>query len=155
MKSILKKVLSAKTDAQIVSVFEHLKKSEQIEWRHVGDRENNWPTIGIGTDPASGLVERITNSIDSVIDKEWELHSKPDIDSPRMAAQEWFGIDDGRLSNIKTSDLKKTAYVAEKVKVSFQDSSNENYPTVEIRDYGIGIRSKDFSKTILSLNESN
>ena len=155
MKSILKKVLSAKTDRQVASILEDLTKSEEIEWKNVGDRANNWPTIGIGTDPASGLVERITNSIDSVIDKEWELHSKPDIGSPRKAAQEWLGVVGGRLSNIETSDLKKTAHIAEKIRVSFQDSSDENYPTVEIRDYGIGIRSKDFSKTILSLNESN
>lgn len=41
------------------------------------------------------------------------------------------------------------------ITVSLHDSGNDAKPTVEIRDKGIGLKSEDFSKTILSLNESN
>lgn len=45
--------------------------------------------------------------------------------------------------------------LARKIKATLRDSERENYPTVEIRDHGIGIKGDDFSKTILSLYGQN
>ena len=35
------------------------------------DRENNLATINLSSDPAAGLVERVTNAIDAVLEREW------------------------------------------------------------------------------------
>ena len=36
-----------------------------FSWRAVGDRPNNIGTIRVGSDPALGLVERVTNGMDA------------------------------------------------------------------------------------------
>ena len=155
MKDILKKILKAKQNVDIVKIIDQDLPQDKIKWRYVGDRENNYSTIGIGTDPASGLVERITNAIDSVIEKAWVLNNEEDLNSPREAVSKWFGIEKGKLRTIKDPNDKRLKELSNRVKVTIQDSDNEKTPTVEIRDHGIGLRSEEFCKTILSLHGSN
>ncbi len=110
----------------------------------------------MGTDPAAGLIERITNSIDSILDLEWYKQGCPkDIDNPRKAAQKWFGLQDGKLRNIKDASAKNIQELARKILVTLKDSERDEFPTVEIRDFGTGIKGVDFSRTILSLNDDN
>lgn len=156
MKKILAQLLKATTAKEVTDVLEILTEDHNIQWRAVGDRDNNQSTINMGSDPASGLVERITNSIDAVLDLQWYIQGKPgNFESPRIAAQKWFEIPDGKLRNITNPSEKKIQELAKKIKVTLFDSEKEDFPTVEIRDYGIGIKGEDFSKTILSLNDNN
>lgn len=155
MKEILKKLLAANTTKEVVTILETLTDNYDVKWRPVGDRENNQSTINIGSDPASGLVERITNSIDSVLDLEWYKQGCPkDITSPRSASQKWFNIADGKLRTIVDFG-KNIEELARKTIVTLKDSEKDDAPTVEIRDMGLGISGKDFEKTILSLNFNN
>ena len=102
------------------------------------------------------LVERITNSIDAVLDLEWHQQGCPkDIDSPRAAVQKWFGLQEGKLRNIKDASAKNIQELAKRISVTLKDSEREEFPTVEIRDFGTGIKGEDFSRTILSLNDDN
>jgi hypothetical protein len=41
-----------------------------FRWRAVGDRENNFGHINIGSDPGHALIERVTNAIDAIIERE-------------------------------------------------------------------------------------
>jgi len=156
MKKILEQLLKATTAKEVTDILEVLTEEHDIKWRAVGDRQNNQSTINMGTDPAAGLVERITNSIDSILDLQWHIEGKTnDFESPRIAAQKWFEIPDGKLRNIKDASGKKIQELARKIKITLLDSEREDFPTVEIRDYGTGIKGEEFSKTILSLNDNN
>ncbi len=102
MKKIFEQLLQANTAKEITDILELLIDDHDIKWLPVGGRANNQSTINMGTDPAAGLVERITNSIDSILDLEWHKQGCPvDINNPRKAAQKWFGIPEGRLRNIE------------------------------------------------------
>lgn len=155
MNELFQKLLHAKQVREITSIIEEVQENATVSWTPVGGRQNNISTINIGTDPAAGLTERITNAIDAVLEKEYTTRGEPEeITSPRTAVKEWFDIKDGKLSNIDARD-KKIETLKESIKITLFDSEKESNPTVDIRDHGIGIRPEDFKNTILSLNESN
>jgi hypothetical protein len=156
MKKIFEQLLAANTAKEVTDILVDLTDNHEIRWTPVGGRGNNQSTINMGTDPAAGLVERITNSIDAVLDLEWYHQGCPiDIESPRVAVQKWFELPEGKLRNIKDASAKNIQELAKRISVTLKDSEREEFPTVEIRDYGTGIKGEDFSKTILSLNDDN
>jgi hypothetical protein len=156
MKKIFDQIIKANTAKEITDILEILTEDFEINWLSVGGRENNQSTINMGTDPAAGLIERITNSIDSVLDLEWYKQGCPaDIDNPRKAVGKWFNIQDGKLNSIKDASAKNIQELAKKIHVTLKDSEREDFPTVEVRDFGIGIKGDEFSSTILSLNDNN
>jgi hypothetical protein len=156
MNKIFEQLVKANTAKDVTDILEILTEGYEIIWEPVGGRGNNQSTINMGTDPAAGLVERITNSIDSILDLEWYNQGCPkDIDSPRKAVQNWFGIQEGKLRNVKDASAKNIQELARKIVITLKDSEREEFPTVEIRDFGIGIKGEEFSKTILSLNDDN
>lgn len=146
------RLLEATTVGDLVGIINDLSEEEDIRWRPVGGNDNNLATIGIGSDPAAGVIERVTNALDSVIELEWLQKNQPQhITSPRLAVEKWFGIKDGRLTGYKTNDLKKLDPQASKVEVALRDSDRDDKPTIDVRDYGIGIAPEEFGDTILSL----
>lgn len=156
MEKLFKELLNANTAKEVTDFLETLIDKYTVQWTPVGGYKDNIATINIGTDPAAGLAERITNAIDAVIELKWVEQGKPtDISSPRTAVENWFDIKDGKLRTINNASDKKIEELARKIKVTLRDSERENYPTVEIRDQGIGIKGEDFSKTILSLHGQN
>ena len=126
------------------------QRQPRVGWRNVGDNENNLATINLGSDPAAGLIERVTNAFDAVLELEWVRRGEPvHLLSPRSAVEEWFGIPGGRLSQI--GDFRDPAILPliGRVEVTLQDSDRADRPTLDIRDYGIGIASADFGTSIL------
>ena len=155
MEEIFKELITANTPKEVTNVIKKIGASK-ILWENVGQRRNNLATINIGTDPAAGVTERITNAIDAVLEKEWRIQGEPDgFRSPRKAVENWFNIDEGKISNIQYANDKKIDELSDKVRVTLYDSGLDSKPTVEIRDKGIGLEPEDFSKTILNLNGSN
>lgn len=120
-------------------------------WQAFGDNPSNVSTIGLGANPGKALIERVTNAIDAVIERERPKGKKLPT-SPREAVKEWFGRPetgpDTGLFNWKYGN------VDEKVRVHIRPSDGE-YPTVDVEDQGIGIQPEDFPKTILSLQAGN
>jgi hypothetical protein len=156
MDKIFQQLFTANTAKEVTDVLEALIDNFDVKWSPVGGYKDNIATINIGTDPVAGLAERITNAIDAVLELEWYRQIKPrDINSPRMAAENWFDIPDGKIRMIENASEKSVQELARKIKVTLKDSERENYPTVEIRDQGIGIKGENFSKTILSLHGQN
>lgn len=132
-----------------------LNLGSNIRWRPVGGRENNLATINLGTDPAAGLVERITNAIDAVLELEWVRRGSPtNIRSPREAVETWFGIQEGRLENVTNARDRAIVTLSSRVIISLHDSERNDRPTVDIRDQGVGLLSTEFGDTILSLNQT-
>src|SRR5277367_75759 len=123
MKKAFEKLLKANTAREITDILETLTDDFDIKWEPVGGRGNNQSTINMGTDPAAGLIERITNSIDAVLDLEWYNQGCPgDILSPRIAVQKWFGLTEGKLRNVKDASAKNIQDLARRVVVTLKDS---------------------------------
>jgi len=156
MKEIFGKLIKASTAKEVTTILENLIDDFDVNWVPVGGKADNIATINMGTDPAAGLTERITNAIDAVLELEWHKQGKPtDIKSPRMAAQQWFNIPYGKLSYIENASDKNIQDLSKKIRVTLMDSEKENHPTVEVRDKGIGLSAEQFKTTILSLHGGN
>ena len=146
-----------------------LERSHACRWRAVGDREGNYGNINIGSDPGHAFVERVTNAIDAVIEREAARHLKPSRKgkvsipaSPREAVEAWFGVPGGRVANLEARAKKgkpaagpSRQALADNVVVRILDGQGRKAPSLEVRDLGIGLTSSQFPKTILSLNEQN
>lgn len=127
-------------------------------FRYVGDINTNASTIDLLSDSGKGLIERITNSIDAVIEKaKIKNNSRPNLESiiddnfPRFSTYRKNVINSNGSSNL----ILKAMDADDQVKVMISDGSNGSLPSVDIRDNGTGIHADDFSKTILSLHGNN
>ncbi len=156
MNNLFNMLMEANTCKQVEELIEFIEKNHAVTWRPVGDDKMNYSRINIGTDPAAGVTERITNAIDGVLEKLWFENGCPGPDgirSPREAAEKWLGIKNGRLVNVKSdTELRK---LGDNVRVIMKESGLARKPTVEVRDKGIGILAKDFRTTIVGLNQDN
>jgi len=150
---LFKKFLNAYKVPDVTDLIMQIKETARPSWKPVGDRENNLATINLGSDPAAGLVERITNAIDAVLEKKWLESNEPtNLLSPRSAVDMWFGIKDGILKNVE--NIRDFSDLSHQVIVTLFDSGVVERPTIDIRDFGIGILSEHYGSTILSLNAS-
>ena len=126
-------------------------------WMPVGANEANYGVINMGSDPGVALIERVTNAIDSILEREAErlrLKGGKSIDAttPREAVDEWFGVKGGRVSNIPVTER---SVLADNVRVCLTKGAKKAQPTVEVRDSGVGLRPNDVPSTILSIGGSN
>ena len=125
-----------------------------VVWHPYGDNTSNFSTIGLATKPGRSLTERLTNCEDAILEeRSLSALSKPD--SPLRAASEWFGRPisgpDNGLFKWNYSDGNNDRRVA----IVLTPSGNEDAPTIDALDFGIGIQPENFPKTILSLHGGN
>jgi hypothetical protein len=124
-------------------------------WNPVGGKEANYGLINIGSDPGLAFVERITNAIDAIIEREADKSEEKlvrTLKSPRDAVGRLFGVKDGRL--IQLTGKQRETLAADTV-ISLLDGSNADTPTLEVRDHGVGLDPQSMPNTILSLADSN
>ncbi|MCY6483801.1 hypothetical protein OW763_05490 [Clostridium aestuarii] len=154
MNNLFNKLINSIKASDIVTLVECELKNK-ISWKSVGgENKNNYPIINIGSDPAAGITERITNAIDSVIERAYlERQSngkgKISINSPREASKKLFNVKDGQLTNLNDKEIQT---IAKNVIVTLRNSDEKKKPTIDIRDKGTGIKAIDFEDSILSLN---
>ncbi len=124
-------------------------------WVPLGGKEGNYGLVNIGSDPGLAFVERVTNALDAVLERR-AAHADPavlaSLDSPRDAARELFAIPDGRLSNL---DPAARTELAQTTTITVVDGARADRPTLEVRDFGIGIAPGAMADTILNLAGSN
>jgi hypothetical protein len=156
MSEMFKQLMETTKVADLIEVIEAFGKEKRVAWKPVGDNDNNLAIINLGSDPAAGVIERTTNAIDAIIEHEWIQRGQPPyILSPRAAVEKWWGIKGGQLSNLAGDELRGDyAELAKKVQIVLRDSDRPDKPTVDIRDYGIGLRAEEFKESILSLNKN-
>jgi hypothetical protein len=122
-------------------------------WFPLGGRPNNAGTVRLAADPLLALVERITNACDATLDLAYLRDPERKVGSPREAAQVWFGVPPGGMSEMNEKGRRA---LAEGLRVGFSDSGDpRGRPTITISDRGTGQTAARLPKTILSLNESN
>jgi hypothetical protein len=84
-KLLFDALLAASTIEDVASALETFEDAQRnrVGWVPVGGKENNRGPIEVSADPGRSLVERLTNSIDAVLELEHELHrGMPDCRSP-------------------------------------------------------------------------
>jgi hypothetical protein len=138
MEDKFRKLLHAYKPNEVIQILDEIGEPN-VRFEPVGGRRNNLATINIGSDPAAGVTERITNAIDAVLEKEWTYRNQPDeFRSPRRAVESWFGVEEGKISKIKEAHDSRLKSLSQKINVCLYDSGQDAKPTVEIRDKGIG-----------------
>jgi len=149
----------ARTLQVALKAVEELEKEHGYQWAPVGGYEANFGLISIGSDPGDALVERVTNAIDAVIEREALRNTnsrkkqKDDPATPREAVEVWFDVPGGRIGNIE--EMRTRQQLAEEVTIELLDGGSKTRPQIMIRDLGIGLTGKQIPKTILSLGASN
>jgi hypothetical protein len=153
----VRKLAQARRLDDALAIVEALVAQHNFSWRPVGDRENNYGSINIGSDPGHAFIERVTNAIDAVIEREALRRLRKSKAAgvpatPREAVETWFKVPGGRVSNVSIAQRQQ---LADNIVVKLLDSSNKRQPTVEIRDKGIGLTPRLLPLTILSLGAEN
>lgn len=147
-------LIDAMTLAQAESCLEALV-GIGYAWVPLGGKEGNYGLVNIGSDPGLAFVERVTNALDAVLERR-AAQADPVLlavlDSPRDAARELFDIPDGRLSNL---DPLTRAELAQTTAITVRDGARVDRPTLDVRDFGIGIAPERMADTILNLAGSN
>jgi hypothetical protein len=155
MAPLLEGLLDAKTVKSVVTIIENLNVDKSLKWVPVGNRENNLATINISSDPAAGLIERVTNAIDAILERKWMEAGEPsNFRSPREAVEIWFGIKEGRLVTVENPRAEDIAKTSQLVEITLHASDQPSKPTVDIRDKGVGILAQEFGTSIVGLNET-
>jgi hypothetical protein len=152
-KPLAQNVLTAKTTSDIKAILAIAEiEFGGLHWRDLGDRPNNAGTVQIASSASSALTERITNSIDGMLELAAAQHSGTMPATPRDAARHWYGIPFGGIGEM--SDTARRS-LAENITVILEDSGEAGRPTICVRDHGIGQHPDDAPVTLLSLNENN
>ncbi|MEG0034765.1 MAG: hypothetical protein RSC93_07885 [Erysipelotrichaceae bacterium] len=123
----------------------------------VGDNPSNGSVINLLKDPEKGIVERVTNGIDAVLEYEKEKHGIKNVkDSDTLVKKIFPNFYQNKKSILEGEGGKSGTYEAsDKVILAVNDGSKSNKPTIDIVDRGKGIKGENFINTILSINKGN
>lgn len=152
-KTDVAKVLRSLGDDDGVGI-EQMFGPYKLKWTPFGGNPSNISTIGLATKPGKSLTERLTNAMDALLEDRAAQEPPGSMpDSPRIAAQEWFG----RPASGPDSGLFQGLPVPidKRISVVLLDSETEESPTVDVLDSGVGILPDDLGATILSLQAGN
>lgn len=145
------------TKEAVESFIKRIEKENNAIFRAIGDNECNCGIININQNPISGAVERIVNMQDSYLERlaieNNRVLTEEDKKSPRALMGKIFKHIGGRLENLQ--DKIKKREIAKNMQIQLRDSSNAKRPTVDFRDFGIGMFAVEMPDTILSLNKSS
>lgn len=133
--------------------YEKIKKN----YRLLGNNISNGSNVGQLTSGEKGLVERITNAIDAVIEKQKVKNNigiaKDSSIIIKKAFPNYYNNMVDVLSRNSEKSLSKDA--DNQVVVAVNDGSKSNKPTIDVIDNGIGLLGYEFESTILSINHGN
>ena len=138
----------------------------QEAWRHYGDIENNWATIGNQqSSPEAALVEKLVNSVDArLLSACCELGIDPEsgqapqtirdavavfFDPPNSASGGRSGLVSQWPNRYRTQVAREITLAATGLK------PGQGYPCFTITDRGEGQTPGKFSETLLSMHRSN
>ena len=116
IKNLAISLAKTETENGVVQVLSKLNLwSNEGFWREIDASSGNWATIGNQQEaPDAALVEKIVNSVDAVLMRECLKEGiKPESENaPKSiseAQRKYFGIENGKLSNIDASIRSKIA----------------------------------------------
>lgn len=126
-------------------------------FKFLGNNPSNGSNIGQLQHSEKGLVERITNAIDAVIEKQkqkFNIQYAPDSETIiKKAYYDYYEImRKVRSEKIDRMDAKNAD---KEVLLVVNDGSKSNTPTFDVIDKGTGLLGNEFENTILSINHGN
>lgn len=98
--------LKAETEEEVTKVIKTNGLDNINDWIPYGEQPSNWSIIGNQSSSAErALVEKVTNSVDALLMRKClelgiDPHSEEAPKSPREALIRFFGIEDGKSSNL-------------------------------------------------------
>lgn len=134
-------------------------QARDLEWKRVGEQHNTG-TAEMGSDSENALVERETNMIDAIVERE-AIEQYGDLESakselpadPREAVSELLELP---VEGYDGVNQREVSALAERAVVKVLDGSdNDDRLTVDLRDQGVGQHPSDFGSTLLSLHGDN
>ncbi len=156
-KSLCLNLLNAEAEGDVIKLLKHYGYwSNDSLWRAYGDIENNWGQIGNQQgNPAGAMVEKLVNSIDAVLMREFLERSNREesFEAPRSipdALERFFGIRNGNLVNISATNRTELAR-----DIGLVATGGKRNPNYTLFDRGEGQSPQCMPNTILSLNKSN
>lgn len=134
-------------------VFEDISDN----WTCVGGTKYNLSAINMLKDSGKGLIERITNGIDAVLEKAKDdysiTYSQSADDIVKIAFPHYY--ENKEKIKIGEANRQNACETADKVIIAINDSTKTNRPTVDVIDQGCGISGEKFGDTILSIHKGN
>ena len=157
LKDYYKRLIEADKVSQVEEVLDQIESeyADRLSWVPVGGKENNSGPIQVSSDEGRSLIERVTNGVDAILEREHDEHKGiPDCRTPKEAAYSWLSIPiDRGLSAL--SQVQRREMAVNNLIVRLLPGEDKNSRIVEAVDNGTGISAEEIPKTILSLNESN
>lgn len=126
-------------------------------WKFLGNNSSNGSSINILKHGEKGLIERITNAIDSVIEKQKNINGIASAPQASNIIKKAFPKYYENISNVSNGEQFKvqTYDAANQVILVANDAIGTKKITFDIIDQGTGISGENFPNTILSLNKGN
>jgi hypothetical protein len=125
-----------------------------LQWHAFGNSTSNMSTVGLASKAGRSVTERVTNMFDALLEDRKPEGVVPPT-SPRLAAQKWFGRQvTGPGEGLFNWKYASTG-IDKRLHLVLSASGNENAPTIDVVDDGIGIAPEHMPETILSLQAGN
>ncbi|QSX01097.1 hypothetical protein [Haloterrigena alkaliphila] len=144
--------------AAVKAFIEDQRADKGLKWVRVGD-QNAVGTVEMGGNPRNALMERVTNMVDAITEREViEQYGDLDTakeklpDNPRDAVSELLGLPADGYDGVDQSTVRELAELAA---IRLADADADNGLTIELEDQGIGQAPNDFPDTFLSLHGDN
>lgn len=141
------------------SLFEKNLKYEKIQpsWKFLGNNSSNGSSVNILKRGEKGLIERLTNAIDAVIEKQKEKCSIVGATEASAIIKKAFKQYYENTKKILTGEKSNVwAFDAEdQIMLVANDATGTTKITFDVIDKGTGIPGEKFETTILSLNAGN
>lgn len=133
--------------------YEKIKNS----YKFLGDNESNGSNVSQLTTGEKGVVERITNAIDAVIENERQKHGIRSAKNSGVIIRKAFPNYYNHMQNVmeEAADRSQAKDADGFVTLAVNDGSRSNKPTIDIVDKGTGLFGHEFEHTILSINNGN
>lgn len=136
----------------------NLKYSDiEKNWKFLGNNSSNGSSINILKHGEKGLIERITNAIDAVIEKQKEKHSIVGASEASSIIKKAFPKYYENCRKLSEGEVFKTwpFDTQDQIILAANDATGTTKITFDVIDQGTGIEGPNFPKTILSLNAGN
>lgn len=165
-KSIFLQLLKAETEQEISNILKKEGMYDPQDWRPYGDQESNWSIIGNQSSSAErALVEKITNAVDALLmrkclEKGLNPRGKEAPQNPQEALIEFYGIQDGKSSNITKEQEEQICNDLYLIATSqdmkpIKQLGRNSHINLMIYDGGEGQSPNKLPDTILSLLRGN
>lgn len=162
IKALCENLIEADSEEDVIDLLKAAGFwDDPAVWRHYGDNENNYSSIGNQQSrPDAALVEKIVNSVDARLMIECLIRGinpeGPDAPQSIREAVAWFfeeHPDSATAGLVSEWSNEKRRDTARQITVAATGKKPPNNPCITIADCGEGQTPSDMPDTLLSLNK--